>query len=55
MRINNTYLKIYNPKYYKMLWAITKINAELEVYAEQYEAECRLINDKAQEKEKDFT
>lgn len=55
MRINNTYLKIYNPKYYNALYSITKTNAEIEVLAEQYEAECRVINNKAQDKEASFS
>lgn len=46
MRINNTWLKIYTPSYYSILYEITKRNAQLEVYAEQYEAECKLMAEK---------
>lgn len=48
MRVNNTYLKLYTPKYYNLLYTIVKRNAEIEGLAEQYEGECRVIQDKLQ-------
>lgn len=50
MRVNNTWLKIYTPSYYSLLYDLVKTNAAIEGLAEQYEAEWRLavkkINDK---------
>lgn len=55
MRINNTWLKIYTPSYYTLLYEITKRNAQLEVYAEQYEAECVLIANEMAQTDSDTT
>lgn len=42
MRVNNTWLKIYTPSYYSLLYDLVKTNAAIEGLAEQYEAEWRL-------------
>lgn len=54
MQKQNVMLKIYTPKYYRLISSIAKINAKLEAYAEQYEAEYRAIEDKIKNTDKNI-
>lgn len=55
MRVNNTWLKIYTPSYYSLLYDLVKTNAAIEALAEQYEAEWRLAAKKHNESSKSVT